>query len=191
MNTKKIWISALIFGLIATGILYFSILSKNKQDPPPVEEIVEEEPIVEEERVVTENTLIPITEGKRAMSLQVSVVQGVSGFIKPGSLVDVVAVLNPSEEEFKYTAGQHDSAALLLQNIKVLAIGHSADLPEEAKRYETVTLEVTPREGLLLGFAIRDENQIYLTLRSEGDSSIETETTHIHEDELHKGVFKP
>lgn len=189
MSLKKVWIAALIFGLIATGIFYFYIISKNqKEEVPPVEP---NEEVETTEQTESENTIIPISEGNRAMSLQVSVVQGVSGFIKPGSYVDVIAILDPSEEEFAYTAGQHDAATLLLQNIKVLAIGHSADTQEEAKRYETVTLEVTPKEGLYLGFAARNENQIYLTLRTEGDTSVEPEATHIHEDDLHEGVFKP
>lgn len=200
MNTKKIWISALIFGFITTGILYFAYFT-NRADsvPPPVEEpeVTEEIEVESEETEVAEepkeepNTMIPITEGNRAMSLQVSVVQGVSGFIQPGSYVDVIAILEAEEKEFQYAAGQHDAATLLLQNIKVLAIGHSADTIEDAKRYETVTLEVTPNEGLHLGFAARSQNQIYLTLRAEGDSSLEPDATHIHEDDLHKGVFKP
>lgn len=189
MNLKKIWIAALIFGLIATGIFYVYILSKsNQEEITPVEPIEEVETT---EETNPKNTLIPISKGNRAMSLQVSVVQGVSGFIEPGSSVDVIAILDPSEDEFAYTAGQHDAATLLLQNIKVLAIGHSADTTEEAQRYETVTLEVTPKEGLYLGFAARNNNQIYLTLRSEGDTSVEPDATHIHEDNLHEGVFKP
>ena len=210
MDTKKIWISALIFGLVATGIFYFSYFSKSANEEPIISEQMESENVTAEEPITVSaaeqsqeeqpqeeqpqeeqpNTMVPITKGKRAMSIQVNVVQGVSGFIQPESFVDVVAILEASEE-FEYTADQHDSATLLLQNVKVLAIGHSADTTEEARRYETVTIEVTPKEGLLLGFAIRDQNQIYLTLRSEGDSTIEKESTHIHEEELHKGVFIP
>lgn len=199
MDTKKIWIAALIFGVVATGIFYFSYFSKSANEQMEAENVTVEEPITvsaaeepQEEQPEEEqpNTMVPITKGKRAMSIQVNVVQGVSGFIQPESFVDVVAILEASEE-FEYTADQHDSATLLLQNVKVLAIGHSADTTEEARRYETVTIEVTPKEGLLLGFAIRDQNQIYLTLRSEGDSTIEKKSTHIHEEELHKGVFIP
>ncbi|SOC37264.1 Flp pilus assembly protein CpaB [Ureibacillus acetophenoni] len=199
MNTKRIWIFALIFGLITTGILYFAYFSNRSESvPPPVEEpVISEEPEIavkpEEPNEPEEepNTMIPITKGNRAISLQVSIVQGVSGFIQPGSYVDVIVVLTPSEEEFQYKAGQHDAATLLLQNVKVLAIGHSADTKAEAKRYETVTLEVTPIESLHLGFAAGDNNPIFLTLRAEGDSEVEPEATHIHEDDLHKGVFKP
>lgn len=200
MDTKKIWIAALVFGVVATGIFYFSYFSKSANEESinseqmEAENVTVEEPITvsaaEEPQEEQLNTMVPITKGKRAMSIQVNVVQGVSGFIQPKSFVDVVAILEASEE-FEYTADQHDSATLLLQNVKVLAIGHSADTTEEARRYETVTIEVTPKEGLLLGFAIRDQNQIYLTLRSEGDSTIEKKSTHIHEEELHKGVFIP
>jgi pilus assembly protein CpaB len=90
----------------------------------------------------------------------------------------------PEEKE----EAQHDSATLLLQNVKILAIGHSADDEETTKRYQMVTVEVTPKEGLILGFSTRYE--LYLMLRQDGDDKIEPAHTHIHEDELHEGVFK-
>ena len=83
---------------------------------------------------------------------------------------------------------QHDAATLLLQNVKVLAIGHAADDEETMKRYQMVTIEVTSIEGLTLSFATKYD--LHLLLREEGDTEIEPDHTHVHEDELHKGVFR-
>ncbi|MGB5944464.1 hypothetical protein, partial [Paenisporosarcina sp.] len=62
------------------------------------------------------------------------------------------------------------------------------DDEETKNRYQMVTVEVTPKEGLILGFSTRYE--LYLMLRQDGDDLIEPDHTHIHEDELHEGVFR-
>nr|WP_285853145.1 Flp pilus assembly protein CpaB [Sporosarcina luteola] len=130
--------------------------------------------------------MLPIPEGKRAITIAVTDVQGVAGFIEPGAHVDIVAILVVPEEQ-KET--QHDAATLLLQDVKVLAIGHAADDEETMNRYQMVTIEVTPVEGLTLSFATKYD--LHLLLREEGDHEIEPERTHVHEDDLHKGVFRP
>lgn len=194
MTAKRIWLISIVCGLFATGLIYVLLLeSENKPDdevvvtdktdedkePVTVEENVEE---VKEEVV---NEVIPISAGKRAMTIAVTDVQGVAGLVSPGSYVDVVAVMQVPEEQAEF---QHDSASLFLQNVKVLAIGHAADDDETVKRYQMVTVEVTPEEGLKLGFSTRYE--LYLMLRQDGDKTIEPDHTHIHEDDLHEGVFK-
>lgn len=201
MSLKKIWIAAGVLGLITTVLLYITVFSSpsksvstvqeeekiakavaaEKEEEQETEEIDKELPTEEEQNKA--NYMLPIAEGKRAMSVEVSVVQGVSGFIKPGSFVDLVSTMIPPED-----SEQHPAATILLQNVKVLSIGHSADTRGEAARYATVTLEVAPKEGLALGFAKKD--QLSLMLRNEGDGSLEKEHTHVHEDDLHEGVFK-
>nr|WP_304215332.1 Flp pilus assembly protein CpaB [Fredinandcohnia onubensis] len=197
MNTKKIWIAAMVFGLVASGLLYILL---NTEQPTKAQtaskEVVQKDKDEEKEETVqpeetevasTESSGIEIAKGNRAMTFGVTDVQGVAGLVKPGSFVDVVAVMTVPEE-FK-AEGQHDSATLLLQNVKILEIGHAADNPEtEKKRYQMVTVEVTPKQGLALGFASRYE--LYLMLREEGDHDVEPTHTHVHEDQLHEGVFK-
>lgn len=190
MNPKRIWLIAIVFGLVAAGLLY--LITRQYQvsepaEPPPVEEkTVVLEADVEEVAEEPKNEMLPIPEGKRAMTIEVTDVQGIAGFIEPGSHVDVVAILVVPEEQ-KET--QHDAATLLLQDVKVLAVGHSADDEETMKRYQMVTIEVTPTEGLTLSFATKYD--LHLLLREEGDHAIEPERTHVHEDDLHEGVFRP
>lgn len=159
----------------------------------PVEEAEPKEEDVEVVEMATaapeeedfQNERLPISEGKRAMTIAVADDQGVAGFIKQGSFVDVVTIMTAPEDSKKE---QHDAATLLLQNVKVLAVGHAADDEETNKRYQMVTIEVSPEQGLILSFATQYD--LHLLLRQEGDDVLESDKTHVHEDDLHKGVFK-
>src|SRR5437773_7013017 len=75
---------------------------------------------------ITESRLAPegtagglsavIPEGYRAMTVKVDDVVGISGFIMPGTLVDIVVTIDPAEH-----AGMQDPISkIVLQNIKVL-----------------------------------------------------------------------
>ena len=68
-----------------------------------------------------------IPEGYRAMTVKVDDVVGVSGFIMPGSLVDVVVVIVPAEKALT----QDPISKIVLQNIKVLANGQNIDHPKD------------------------------------------------------------
>jgi pilus assembly protein CpaB len=110
-----------------------------------------------------------IPEGHRAVSISVSEVAAGGGFIKPGDFVDVVgefqanttapntAVLALPKGD---TANKVYVAATVLQNVKVLAIGQTAQIPQqsttsgsdnltpskEAAQVKSVTLALTPDE---------------------------------------------
>ena len=186
MTTKKIWLLAMVFGIIAAGMVFVMINENQNQSTPVVEKKEKEIPVVKDKvEEYTGNEMIPVTKGSRAMTIAVSDVQGVAGFIEPGSYIDVVANLTVPEEQKE---NQHDAATLLLQNVKVLAIGHAADDEETMNRYQMVTIEVTPLEGLTVSFATKYD--LHLLLREDGDDLIEPDHTHVHEDELHKGVFR-
>lgn len=211
MKTKKLWIWSIAFGFCATVIFYLVLHSDEKtavttsvtetketsktveletteassnQTKVASENSENKKKDVKEEKDPSINEILPIGKGKRAMTIQVEDFQGVAGFIKPGSYVDIVAQLIAPEEAKN---GQHNAATTVLQNVKVLALGHAADDVETRKRYQLVTLEVSSKEGLALGLATKYE--LYLMLRADGDSKKEPHHTHIHEDELHKGVF--
>src|SRR5712671_279304 len=69
-----------------------------------------------------------IPEGFRAMTVKVDDVVGVSGFIMPGSRVDVVVVMDPGDK-----STQDPISKIVLQNIKVLANGQNIDKPENQR----------------------------------------------------------
>ncbi|MGH9906079.1 MAG: Flp pilus assembly protein CpaB, partial [Pyrinomonadaceae bacterium] len=89
---------------------------------------------------VTESRLAPegtaaglsavIPEGYRAMTVKVDDVVGISGFIMPGTLVDVVVVIDPAEHQGNQ---QGPISKIVLQNIKVLANGQNIDKPEDQR----------------------------------------------------------
>ncbi|MGE6487443.1 Flp pilus assembly protein CpaB [Paenisporosarcina sp. NPDC076898] len=190
MTTKKVWLLAMVFGVIAAGLMYVVFMEKSDPVAKPTTSVNDKEKETEEvekpDEEKKEEEVITVATGKRAMTVEVTDVQGVAGLIRPGSSVDVIAVMEAPEENVQES--QHDSATMLLQNVNVLAVGHAADDEETMKRYQMVTLEVTPKEGLFLGFSSKYE--LYLMLRPDGDDQLQPEHTHVHENELHKGVFK-
>jgi pilus assembly protein CpaB len=110
------------------------------------------------------SALIP--EGYRAMTVKVDDEAGLAGFLMPGTLVDVLAVISPDQAQ-----GQNPISKIVLQNIKVLASGANIDEPKdkrEAETVKTVTLQVTPQqaEKLVLSSA---EGRLRLALRNSTD----------------------
>src|SRR5262245_50213504 len=117
-----------------------------------------------------------IPEGYRAMTVKVDDVVGISGFIMPGTLVDVVVVINP---DTAVTAGmQGPISKIVLQNIKVLANGQNIDQPgnqREANSVKAVTLQVTPEQAEKLALA-STEGKLQLVMRNSIDQGDEQTT---------------
>jgi pilus assembly protein CpaB len=108
-----------------------------------------------------------IPEGYRAMTVRVDNVIGVSGFVMPGSYVDVVAVILPVQEK----AAQGPVSKIVLQNIKVLASGAKIDSPQDQRQpaeVGAVTLLVTPEQAEKLVLAA-NEGKLQLVMRNYGD----------------------
>ena len=108
-----------------------------------------------------------IPEGFRAMTVRVDNIIGVSGFVMPGSYVDVVAVIVPVQEK----AAQGPISKIVLQNIKVLASGAKIDSPSDQRQptdVTAVTLLVTPEQAEKLVLAA-NEGKLQLVMRNYGD----------------------
>ncbi|MFB9330692.1 Flp pilus assembly protein CpaB [Paenibacillus aurantiacus] len=102
-----------------------------------------------------------IREGYRAAAVGVNLVQSVSNLIEPGDYVDVVYTVQEK-------AAQTMNSTLLLENVRVLAIGRRmvearADTPYV--EYATVTLEVKPADGVKVVHA-DESGTVSLMLRS-------------------------
>ena len=112
-----------------------------------------------------------IPEGYRAMTVKVDDVVGISGFVMPGTLVDVVVVIDPAEK-----AGMQDPISkIVLQNIKVLANGQNIDKPadqREANSVKAVTLLVTPEQAEKIALA-SSEGKLQLVMRNSIDQGDE------------------
>ena len=145
-----------------------------------VTNIAAREPITES-RLAPEGTAAGLSaiipEGYRAMTVKVDDAAGISGFIQPGTLVDVVVTIDPEG-----IARQDPISKIVLQNIKVLASGQNIDKPKderEATSVKAVTLQVTPEQAEKLALA-SSEGKLQLVMRSQIDQG----------DEQTKGVNK-
>jgi pilus assembly protein CpaB len=110
----------------------------------------------------------PITESRLAPEGPAA---GISGFITPGTLVDVVVVIDPREG----SAQQDPISKIVLQNIKVLANGQNIDKPKderEATSVKAVTLQVTPEQAEKLALAT-SEGKLQLVMRNQIDQGDE------------------
>ena len=135
--------------------------------------IAAREPITES-RLAAEGTAAGlaaiIPEGYRAMTVKVDDAAGISGFIQPGTLVDVVVTIDPEG-----IARQDPISKIVLQNIKVLASGQNIDKPKderEANSVKAVTLQVTPEQAEKLALAA-SEGKLQLVMRSQIDQGDE------------------
>ena len=136
--------------------------------------IAAREPITET-RLAPEGTAAGLSaiipEGYRAMTVKVDDAAGISGFIMPGTMVDVVVVIDPREG-----SGMQDPISkIVLQNIKVLANGQNIDKPKderEANSVKAVTLQVTPEQAEKLALA-SSEGKLQLMMRSQIDQGDE------------------
>lgn len=102
--------------------------------------------------------------GRRAMTVGVNEVIGVSGFIFPRNRVDVIAT--------RTDQGTNKSTETILQNAEVLAVGHRLEQKgEQHVEVPTVTLAVTPEEAERLALALH-EGKIHIVLRSVTDRQV-------------------
>ena len=103
----------------------------------------------------------------RAMAVRVDDVIGVAGFIHPDDRVDVIVILRPSRP-----AGAESTSKVIMQNVKVLAVGKELEIADQARRQASpvtvATLLVNPRQAEKLA--------LILTLRSWTDTTeVDTE----------------
>jgi len=99
---------------------------------------------------------------KRAMSVKVDEVIGVSGFIKPGDHVDVMVTIEPDSKS------QNPVAKMILGNLKVLAAGMQYEKngnEQDPKPVQVMTLEVDVEEAEKLALA-STQGKLRLALRN-------------------------
>ena len=119
----------------------------------------------------------------RALSISVQGAAAVSGMVRPNDHVDVIATFSVPREG-ALTPGQVDLVtSTILQNVLVLATGTDTAKTQTTANYgaigrqgyNTVTLEVTPREAEMLVFAEQMKGRLSLALRNRSDVTYEKE----------------
>jgi pilus assembly protein CpaB len=108
-----------------------------------------------------------IQPGYRALSVRVNDVVGVAGYVLPGTRVDVVATVNPTQQP------QDITSKVILTNVLVLAAGTKIERDVENNKpvqVNVVTLLVNPDEAERLTLA-STEGKIQLALRNPMDQT--------------------
>jgi pilus assembly protein CpaB len=139
-------------------------------DRPVVSNILMDEPVLDGRLALRGSGLglapiIPV--GMRAVSVRVTDVAGVAGFVLPGLRVDVLVTGRPPGSE------EGSMTTTCLQNILVLSAGQTIqpDARGQAINTPTVTLLVTPEQAEMLTLA-GNEGRIQLVLRNSSDQEI-------------------
>jgi len=109
-----------------------------------------------------------IPSNMRAIAVRVDDVVGVAGFIHPDDRVDVIVTIHPVKPE-----GSEATSKVILQNVKVLAVGKELEVNERNRNQATpatvATLLVNPEESEKLALSA-SEGRLMLTLRSWTDN---------------------
>ncbi len=105
-----------------------------------------------------------ISSGHRAMAVKGNKVMGMSGFIRPGDRVDIIATLMTGEQN------NEAMTKSVLENILVLATGEEFEpnIDGNPSSVDTYTLEVTPQESEFLALAA-NQGTINFALRNQLD----------------------
>lgn len=109
-----------------------------------------------------------IPPGLRAVSVRVNEVIGVAGYVLPGTHVDVVATVSPTDQRADMTS------KVILTNVQVLAAGTKIERDTDRNKpmpVSVVTLLVNPDEAERLTLA-SSEGKIQLALRNPLDIAI-------------------
>jgi len=120
--------------------------------------------------------------GKRAISIAVDSIASVSGMVRPGDYVDVIATLQVPIQGADGQISSQVAVVPLFQNVLVLAVGQNTGSAggSESSRYaekETfagglITLALGPQETNLMAF-VQEQGKMRLTLRSPVDANVE------------------
>jgi pilus assembly protein CpaB len=109
--------------------------------------------------------------GMRAVSVPVNVTSGISGFVVPGDMVDLIDTYSVQDRPVpgQQTSGpllDHKISETVLRDIRVIAIDQKLDSkPGEATVAKTATFEVTPKQSEIIALA-NEMGKISLSLRS-------------------------
>jgi pilus assembly protein CpaB len=109
-----------------------------------------------------------IPPGLRAVSVRVNEVIGVAGYVLPGTRVDVLATVNPTDQRTDITS------KVILTNVQVLAAGTKIERDVRDNKpvpVSVVTMLVAPEESERLTLAAT-EGKIQLALRNPLDKTI-------------------
>ncbi len=107
-----------------------------------------------------------IPEGKRAVAIAINQVSGVSGYINPGSEVDILLTGQPKGSDERLTA-------TVLENVTVLSTGTRLEMDPDGKpqNVPVINMLLTPEDAELMTLAT-GVGRIHLVLRNPMDDEL-------------------
>lgn len=115
--------------------------------------------------------------GMRAVSVGITQVTGVSGYVSPGDFVDVIMINEVKDTSDTPVLDPRRFAETVAQGVRLLAIEQfSSQKTGRPRMGETVTLEVDPRQAEIIALA-QEMGTISLSLRSVPALALEDSTT--------------
>jgi pilus assembly protein CpaB len=120
------------------------------------------------ERLDTDRLDQEIERGKRAVSLSVSTTGSLNNRVVPGNRIDVLGVIEDGVDV--------PETVLVLEDVRVIAVGKAISYDsfrsEGERTYNTITVEVTPDEGVKLASDRRRvKGEFIVMLRNQCDTS--------------------
>ncbi|MEW6170050.1 MAG: Flp pilus assembly protein CpaB [Candidatus Omnitrophota bacterium] len=112
--------------------------------------------------------------GKRAITVPVDNIAGISGLLKPGDYVDVLSKIPTPVTGPDGKQQMQLTTMPLFQNVLVLAVGSDVGGGAQTKEKgaSTVTLALGPQEASLISF-VQEQGKIQLLLRSPTDTQVQ------------------
>lgn len=145
-------------------------------------DIASGEPILPNKLIDKDTQTLAIPDGFRAMTIPVTNITGVGGFINPGCRVDILSVMAKSMKgASKEAKGDDKISKILIQNVKVLATSGksaaAADSKGGASSGQTITIAVPADQVIKLALAFNNgEGQIQVVMRGYNDAAEITKT---------------
>lgn len=114
-----------------------------------------------------------VSPGKRAVSLSVSTTSSLNNRVVPGNRIDVLGVIEDGVAV--------PEATVVLEDVRVIAVGkaisYDAFRSDGDRSYSTITIEVTPEEGIKLAADRRKvKGEFIVMLRNQCDTNTATAT---------------
>ncbi len=120
-----------------------------------------------------------ITEGSRAITIDIDELNSIAQMVRPGNLVDLFLIMPDLSD---LSSGNNQQISLLLQRVKVIATGQTVrksdaftapqpGVPQGVVRYSNLTFEVSPDQAARIALA-QQLGRIRAVLRKEPDEEI-------------------